>query len=116
MFDAEIAAKLLNRAMARATDESRGRHLDVLREGALVFSHRIANVMVDDSSSETPLQIELLTFGDGSQALRIRAGNPGASWSEWVSTTQVIGTQSLTNDDGEFWPHGVRRLSLSDLH
>jgi hypothetical protein len=114
MFDAEIAAKLLNRAMSKTSDEGCGRYLDVLHEGLLDFSHRIARVTVDDSSNDVPLEIELLTFRDASQALRIRTGHTNARWSEWVSTTQVSNTQSLDACIYEPWPLAVRRLSLSD--
>jgi len=116
MFDAEIAAKLLNRGASRAVGEVSERYLDVLREGQLNFFHRIARVSVDDSSSEVPLEIELLTFRDGSQALRIRTGHANAIWSEWVSTTQVSNNQSLAERDDDSWPSVVGRLSLSDWH
>jgi hypothetical protein len=116
MFDAEIAAKLLNRAMSGATGESSARYLDLLREGQLDFSHRMARLSVDDSSSEVPLEIELLTFSDGSQALRIRTGRAHGIWSAWVSTTRVGSAHALPIDDEEFWPNSVRKLSLSDCH
>jgi hypothetical protein len=116
MFDAEIAAKLLNRAVSAATGESSARILDLLREGQLDFSHRMARLSVDDSSSDVPLEIELLTFPDGSQALRIRTGRAHAIWSEWVSTTQVGSVRAFSMDSKDFWPNSVEKLLLSDCH
>jgi hypothetical protein len=116
MFDAEIAAKLLNRAVSAAVGESDARYLDVLREGQLNFSHRVARLSVEDSSSEVPLEIELLTFSDGSQALRIRTGRAHANWSEWVSTIQVCSANGASLNNSDFWPSSVHKLSLSDWH
>ncbi|WP_433706020.1 hypothetical protein [Paraburkholderia sacchari] len=117
MFDAEIATKLLNRATSVGSEGDCERYLDVLREGSLSFSHRIARVVVDDSSSDLPLEVELLTFCDESQALRIRTGNVNASWSEWASTIQVGGPQSLaTTSKCQSWPQDVERLTSSDWY
>ena len=116
MFDAEVAAKLLNRAVSGATGESSARYLDLLREGQLDFSHRMARLSVDDSSSDVPLEIELLTFADGSQALRIRTGRAHAVWSQWVSTTQVGTVHTSPMDSQDFWPDSVRKLLWSDCH
>ena len=85
MFDAEIAAKLLNRGTSQASDDCDMQYLDVLREGLLDFSHRIERLAVKDSGSEVPCEIEWLTFRDGSRALRIRTDDVQTCWSEWVS-------------------------------
>ncbi|EMN5127579.1 hypothetical protein [Burkholderia contaminans] len=85
MFDAEIAAKLLNRGTSQASDECGVQYLDVLREGLLDFSHRIERLAVQDAGSEVPREIEWLIFRDGSRALRIRTDDVHTCWSEWVS-------------------------------
>ncbi|WP_321925170.1 hypothetical protein [Burkholderia sp. BCC1998] len=85
MFDAEIAAKLLNRGTSPASDDCDGQYLDVLREGLLDFCHRIESLVVADAGYGGPREIEWLTFGDGSRALRIRTDDAQTCWSEWVS-------------------------------
>ena len=99
MFDAEIAAKLLNRGTSQASDECGRQYLDVLREGQLDFSHRIERLDVEGAGSEVPREIEWLTFGDGSRALRIRTDDAQTGWSEWVSIAKsgVVGSIKSAN-------------------
>ncbi|MDT6997643.1 hypothetical protein [Burkholderia cenocepacia] len=95
MFDAEIAAKLLNRGTSQASDECGMQYLDVLREGLLDFSHGIERLAVQDAGSEVPREIEWLTFGDGSRALRIRTDDAQTCWSEWVSIAKSGDVKSI---------------------
>jgi hypothetical protein len=97
MFDAEIAAKLLNRGTSQASDECGRQYLDVLREGQLDFSHRIEHLAVEGAGSEVPREIEWLTFGDGSRALRIRTDDGQTGWSEWVSIVKPGGVESINS-------------------
>jgi hypothetical protein len=85
VFDAEIAARLLNRGTSQASDESEMQYLDVLREGLLDFSHLIERLPAADVGSGVPREIEWLIFRDGSRALRIRTDDAQKCWSEWVS-------------------------------
>ncbi|KVT12716.1 hypothetical protein WT24_11640 [Burkholderia sp. MSMB1078WGS] len=94
MFDADIAANLLNRGTSQASDECGRQYLDVLREGQLDFFHRIERLAVEGAGSEVPREIEWLTFGDGSRALRIRTDDAQTGWSEWVSIVKPGGVQS----------------------
>ncbi|MEK2607397.1 hypothetical protein [Burkholderia arboris] len=95
MFDAEIAAKLLNRGTSQASDDCGMQYLDVLREGLLDFSHRSERLAVEDTGSEVPREIEWLTFGDGSRALRIRTDDAPTCWSEWVSIAKSGVAESI---------------------
>ncbi|WP_321811815.1 MULTISPECIES: hypothetical protein [unclassified Burkholderia] len=95
MFDAEIAAKLLNRATSQASDDCGMQYLDVLREGLLDFSHRTERLVVEDAGSDVSREIEWLTFGDGSRALRIRTDDVQMCWSEWVSIVKSGDVKSI---------------------
>jgi hypothetical protein len=89
MPDAEIAVKLLNRLLLSPGAMS-SQYLDVLREGRLSFSHLIGRVMVDDLSLAYPFDLEMLTFSDGSRALRMCAeGGPGR-WTDWTSLAPAL--------------------------
>ncbi|WP_105133227.1 hypothetical protein [Burkholderia sp. BE12] len=95
MFDAEIAAKLLNRATSQASDDRGMQYLDVLREGLLDFSHRTERLVVEEGRSEVSREIEWLTFGDGSRALRIRTDDVRTGWSEWVPIVKSGDAKSI---------------------
>jgi len=85
MFDAEIAATLLNRwdRMPAHEDPS---PLDLLREGKLHFKRERGEVRAEDGpSANWRLSVECLTFADGSRALRITDPDAQHDWSRWVA-------------------------------
>jgi hypothetical protein len=84
MLDAEIAVKLLNRSLL-SSGTMISQYLDVLREGRLAFGHQIGRVMVDDLSNSYPFDLEMLTFSDGSRALRICTEDVPGGWTDWTS-------------------------------
>jgi hypothetical protein len=84
MFDAEIAATLLNR-----WDRNKHAHarspLELLREGKLHFKREGGEVHAEDSHSATRLRIECITFTDGLRALRITDADDDHGWSQWIA-------------------------------
>jgi hypothetical protein len=89
MFDAEIAATLLNRwDRNRAQAESHS-PLALLKEGKLCFKHGSGDVRDADPAADRRLSIEWLTFSDGSHALRVAVPNTPNGWSQWAATEPV---------------------------
>ena len=85
MNDAQIAATLLNRWQRNDKHESEVRPTDLLREGGLSFKHYAG--VSRDTSDEFPdgVEIECLTFDDGSRVIRLTArGAVGHSMS-WAA-------------------------------
>jgi hypothetical protein len=85
MFDAEIAATLLNR-----WDRKRACHADqsplaLLQEGRLNFKHEGGDIHADDPAVGQRLRVECLTFADGSRALRITDADGQSDWSRWTA-------------------------------
>ncbi|SAK55292.1 hypothetical protein AWB79_02172 [Caballeronia hypogeia] len=71
MNDAEVAATLLNRWETENRGQDAAGAVGLLREGGLVFSHYVG--VSHDTSEEFAegVEIECLTFGDGSRAFRL---------------------------------------------
>jgi hypothetical protein len=69
MFDAEIAATLMNRWDDRRPDSS---SIDLLHEGKLVFRRHTRNLVTDAMGRRgDDLELEWLAFADGSHAMRL---------------------------------------------
>jgi hypothetical protein len=73
MFDAEIAATLMNRWDDRRFDSS---SVDLLNEGRLVFRRHTSNL--DAMGHCGDLELEWLAFADGSHAVRLRSAGARA--------------------------------------
>jgi hypothetical protein len=100
MFDAEIAATLLNRwDRNRAQAESHS-PLTLLHEGKLRFKHGSGDVRDADPSADQHLSIEWLTFSDGSHALRVAVPNEPSGWSQWAAAEPV--KQHATHTSAEY--------------
>ncbi|TKC91107.1 hypothetical protein FAZ69_06990 [Trinickia terrae] len=83
MFDAEIAATLLNRWIGQSSTTELGAYLDLLREGNLDFVHQSGRV--EDAADGGTFNIESLVFVDGSRTLRIKAPDLAPHWTRWTA-------------------------------
>jgi|SRR6516225_2337340 hypothetical protein len=94
MFDAEIAAKLLNRWTVRPPDTRHDTYLDLLREGNLNFTHQMGSVTSGGVATESLFDLESLVFVDGSRALRLRTPGATRDWSQWAAFEPPAATTS----------------------
>lgn len=85
MFDAEIAATLLNRWAGQAHNEERQTYLGLLREGNLQFTHELGYVGTRGIRDTNACRTESLFFGDGSRALRVGGPDSEAGWTRWAA-------------------------------
>jgi hypothetical protein len=85
MFDAEIAAKLLNRWTIKRPFSEHDNYLDLLREGNLKFTHQAGRVSLGEKTTTNPFDLESLVFADGSRALRIRTLGLASDWTQWTA-------------------------------
>ena len=85
MFDAEIAAKLLNRWTVRPPAAQCDSYLDLLREGNLNFTHQRGSVTPGGVASENLFDLESLVFVDGSRALRLKTPGATPDWTQWAA-------------------------------
>jgi hypothetical protein len=88
MFDAEIAATLLNRWNHRPAACDHPTYLELLREGNLNFTHQLGYVRIKGIADASPCNIEnieSLVFDDGSRALRISAPSLAPGWTRWAA-------------------------------
>jgi hypothetical protein len=85
MFDAQIAATLLNRWDARRACADGPPPLELLREGKLHFEHDGGEVHANDISADRRLRVECLTFADGSRALRVAPAGEQSGWTRWTA-------------------------------
>ncbi|CAG4886943.1 hypothetical protein [Paraburkholderia saeva] len=85
MFDAEIAATLLNRWDRKPAMAGRDTYLNLLREGNLDFTHQQGRVSTGNPTSDSELDIESLVFVDGSRAVRIKASGQAPGWTRWAA-------------------------------
>ena len=86
MFDAEIAAKLLNRWENKLPESHAQAPLELLNEGNLSFSRHLGKMWAVPTEAEEGLEIECLMFADGSRAVRLSEGaseHPG--WTRWTA-------------------------------
>jgi hypothetical protein len=84
MFDAEIAATLLNRWEHEKPAINSHSSLELLREGKLLFSRQIGKLWSEPVSGESGLDLECLIFADGSRALRLWHTGADAGWTRWA--------------------------------
>ena len=85
MFDAEIAAKLLNRWTVRPPAAQCESYLDLLREGNLRFTHQRGSVTPGGVTTESLFDLESLEFVVGSRALRLRTPGAAPDWTQWAA-------------------------------
>jgi len=86
MFDAEIAATLLNRWNDELTESS---PVELLHEGMLTFHRHTANLAIDQVRGEGSLELECLTFADGSCAMRLLCPGGVCARTRWTATEPV---------------------------
>jgi hypothetical protein len=85
MFDAEIAATLLNRWTGQTAREESPSYLGLLREGNLQFKHELGYVGTRGIRDTNACRTESLFFGDGSRALRVGGSDREAGWTRWAA-------------------------------
>lgn len=85
MFDAEIAATLLNRLAVSSPPHNCQRHLQLLQEGNLQFTRQLGHCNIGTGPDTGEFDFESLAFQDGSRALSIYRQNRATSWTSWVS-------------------------------
>jgi hypothetical protein len=83
MFDAEIAATLLNRWIRQSSGTELETFLDLLREGNLDFIHQSGHVHA--ATEGGAFSVESLVFVDGSRTLRIKAPELAPHWTRWAA-------------------------------
>jgi hypothetical protein len=93
MFDAEIAATLLNRWEFKRANPGDQSPLDLLREGKLHFKHEGGHIRTDDPAAERRLRVECLTFTDDSRALRVTDADGQGGWSRWTAAEPIRKSQ-----------------------
>jgi hypothetical protein len=88
MFDAEIAATLLNRR-----DDKLSAHdyssLNLLHEGKLTYCRHLGTLHVAPVCSAIGLDLECLTFADGSHALRLLHRGGAAGRTRWAAIEPI---------------------------
>ena len=106
MFDAEIAAKLLNRWAIKPPFAQHDNYLDLLHEGNLKFTHQAGRVSLGEKTTTNPFDLESLMFVDGSRALRIRTSGPASEWTQWTSLEPPVaaaaGVQTPSPDETQY--------------
>jgi hypothetical protein len=99
MFDAEIAATLLNRWGSTRAQSASHAPLALLQEGKLDFKHGSGHVRAADPAADWRLSIEWLSFSDGSHALRIAGQNEQSGWSRWAAAEPIQPREMCTSDE-----------------
>lgn len=89
MFDAEIAATLLNRWDRKYAYPGDRSSLDLLQEGKLHFRHEGGDVHAHGTDAGRRLRVECLTFTDGSRALRVTDADGQSGWTRWTAAEPV---------------------------
>ncbi|HZZ11921.1 MAG TPA: hypothetical protein VFE79_14630 [Paraburkholderia sp.] len=85
MYDAEIAATLLNRWASRPPAVDIDAYLDLLREGNLSFTYQSGHVREAGRDEGRVFTIESLVFVDGSRTLRVEAPDQSPRWTRWAA-------------------------------
>ncbi|MFM0392792.1 hypothetical protein [Paraburkholderia phytofirmans] len=85
MFDAEVAATLLNRWASHTPTEECHAYLGLLREGNLHFTHKVGCMGMHGICDTGVCCTESLFFGDGSRALRVGAPDSETGWTRWAA-------------------------------
>lgn len=93
MFDAEIAAKLLNRWGRKPPSTQHDTYLDLLREGNLGFTHQQGRVSLSEGAS--PFELESLVFLDGSRALRVSTPGRASEWTQWAALEPAVAFEDV---------------------
>jgi hypothetical protein len=99
MFDAEIAATLLNRWGSTRAQSASHAPLALLQEGKLDFKHGSGHVRASDPAADWRLSIEWLSFSDGSHALRVAVPNEQGGWSRWAATERLQQQEMCPSDE-----------------
>ena len=94
MYDAEIAATLLNRWATRSSTADFDTYLDLLREGNLSFTYQFGHVREAGVPEASAFNIESLVFGDGSRTLRVEAPDRTPRWTRWAAVEPLLPTPS----------------------
>ena len=89
MFDAEIAATLLNRWDCKRACPGGRTPLELLREGNPHFSHEGGDVHGHDTPADWRLRVECLTFVDGTHTLRDTQADRQSDWTQWTAAEPV---------------------------
>ncbi|MFM0737336.1 hypothetical protein PQQ51_08845 [Paraburkholderia xenovorans] len=97
MYDAEIAATLLNRWASRPSTPDFDAFLDLLREGNLNFTYQSGHVREAGLAEGRALTIESLVFNDGSRTLRVEAPDKHVEapdrtprWTRWAAVEPLL--------------------------
>ncbi|MFL9899884.1 hypothetical protein PQR71_17320 [Paraburkholderia fungorum] len=103
MYDAEIAATLLNRWATRSSHSSTtdfAAYLELLREGNLNFTYlsgHVREVCIEAGiEAGSAFNIESLVFGDGSRTLRVEAPDRTPRWTRWAAVEPLLPAPSET--------------------
>jgi len=99
MFDAEIAATLLNRWDRKRAYPGDQSPLDLLEEGKLRFWHEGGDVHAHGNEADRRLRVECLTFTDGSRALRVTDADGQSGWTRWTAAEPVSKRQTNPRTD-----------------
>jgi hypothetical protein len=85
MFDAEIAATLLNRWAEHVAPEEGDWYLELLREGNLAFTREYGALGSRGFDDIAACVVESLYFVDGSSALRVASPYSEGGWTQWTA-------------------------------
>jgi hypothetical protein len=85
MFDAEIAATLLNRWARHVAPDEGDWYLELLREGNLAFTRECGSLGLRGLDDMASCVVESLYFTDGSSALRVASPYREGGWTEWTA-------------------------------
>jgi hypothetical protein len=112
MYDAEIAATLLNRWATRSSTTDFATYLELLREGNLSFTYQSGHVrevgieaaieagieagVESGTEAGSAINIESLVFGDGSRTLRVEAPDRTPRWTRWAAVEPLLPAPSET--------------------
>ncbi|MFL9909662.1 hypothetical protein [Paraburkholderia sp. RL17-337-BIB-A] len=108
MYDAEIAATLLNRWATRSSTTDFATYLELLREGNLSFTYQSGHVrevgieagieagVESGTEAGSAFNIESLVFGDGSRTLRVEAPDKTPRWTRWAAVEPLLPAPSET--------------------
>src|SRR5260370_35538871 len=112
MFDAEIAATLLNRWDRKRAYPGDQSPLDLLEEGKLRFWHEGGDVHAHGNEADRLLRVECLTFTDGSRALRVTDADGQSGWTRWTAAEPVSKRQTNQRTDHADIPEAHPALAL----
>ena len=114
MFDAEIAAKLLNRWAVGPPGAHHNTYLDLLREGNLHFTHQMGHATMGNVADEGPFDLESLVFVDGSRALRLKTPDTTPDWTQWAAFEPLAVTHDARSAMNRQNPQTSQRASLAE--